>query len=122
MTEYDEEKVLTDYVWTYYWSLMTEFERNTERALYWQAMSRLNKWTVEKERSCQQHFGHKGDPAIMEILTDPETYRRRVCRQLIAERGEEVFINRCPKCGKIVRTPKARLCLWCGYSWHHKAR
>jgi hypothetical protein len=26
--------------------------------------------------------------------------------------------NRCPKCNRIVRTPHARQCLWCGHDWH----
>jgi hypothetical protein len=27
-------------------------------------------------------------------------------------------INRCPKCNRVVRTPLAQLCLWCGHDWH----
>ena len=40
-------------------------------------------------------------------------------RRLLADHREEIVVNRCPRCRRIVRTPKAKLCLWCGYSWHH---
>ena len=42
----------------------------------------------------------------------------RVCRRVLAERGAEVFVNRCPRCRWVVRTPQARQCLWCGFDWH----
>jgi hypothetical protein len=25
---------------------------------------------------------------------------------------------RCPDCRRVVKTPEARQCLWCGYDWH----
>lgn len=29
-----------------------------------------------------------------------------------------IRINRCPECSRIVRTPRAKQCLWCGHDWH----
>jgi hypothetical protein len=31
--------------------------------------------------------------------------------------GDKIFVNRCPGCNRLVRTPKAKLCLWCGNNW-----
>jgi rRNA maturation endonuclease Nob1 len=31
-------------------------------------------------------------------------------------------INRCPACKRIVRTPRAQHCLWCGHDWHAAAK
>ncbi len=31
---------------------------------------------------------------------------------------DEVFLNNCPKCQKLSRTPKARQCRHCGNKWH----
>jgi hypothetical protein len=28
-------------------------------------------------------------------------------------------LNRCPRCLRIVRTPLAKQCLWCGHDWHN---
>ena len=30
-----------------------------------------------------------------------------------------VVVNRCPGCSRIVKTPLARQCLWCGRDWHN---
>lgn len=34
------------------------------------------------------------------------------------EAPEKVFLNNCPKCNKLARTPYARQCRHCGHSWH----
>jgi hypothetical protein len=45
-------------------------------------------------------------------------------RETVAEvmecSGDRIFINRCPKCARLVSTPKAKLCLWCGHNWKSK--
>jgi len=27
-------------------------------------------------------------------------------------------VNRCPECSRVVKTPLAKQCLWCGHDWH----
>ena len=41
-----------------------------------------------------------------------------VVSRLLREREADILINRCPECRKIVRTPRAKLCLWCDRDWH----
>jgi hypothetical protein len=36
---------------------------------------------------------------------------------ILAREGSKLFVNRCPSCHRLVRTPKAKLCLWCGHNW-----
>jgi hypothetical protein len=36
----------------------------------------------------------------------------------LAKHSDEIFVNRCPNCSRVVRTPKAKLCTWRGYSWY----
>jgi len=38
--------------------------------------------------------------------------------RIVEETPEKVFFNYCPKCGELARTPYARQCKKCGYSWH----
>lgn len=50
-----------------------------------------------------------------ELLSDgPEAYLDGVVARVL-QGGVEV--NRCPSCNRVVRTPVARLCLWCGHDW-----
>ena len=43
-----------------------------------------------------------------------EEYFRKICRPQL----KETYINRCPKCQKIVRTQSAKQCCWCFHDWH----
>jgi hypothetical protein len=33
---------------------------------------------------------------------------------------DRIFLNHCERCGTLTRTPRARLCLSCGHSWHDR--
>jgi hypothetical protein len=48
-------------------------------------------------------------------------FRRKACDRVLTEHGDEVFINRCARCGRIVARPTSKQCLWCGHDWHEKA-
>lgn len=114
--EYDEDDVLTWYVWAHFGHLVTEFERrvigadiaNQKEAKGWLSLAQL----------LRERWGYD-DPAVEEALAEGvEEFRHRVCVRILLERGGEVLINRCPGCDRIVRTPKARQCEWCGGDWH----
>ncbi len=46
-----------------------------------------------------------------------EAYRR-IGERVLREGHDLSFVNRCPRCGRIVRTSKARQCMWCHHDWH----
>lgn len=115
--DYDDDLELTRYVWDHFALLMTEFERRVGRAI-------IGRWKATHAGVPPSHplwtrWGATDDPAIEAALADgSEVYRRQVRIRLQAELGDEVFVNRCPACGRVVRTPKARQCFWCGHDWH----
>jgi hypothetical protein len=39
---------------------------------------------------------------------------------LLRDHEDEIFLNYCPQCTELCRTPKARMCVQCGHSWHAK--
>lgn len=47
-------------------------------------------------------------------------FAKTFVERLIKERGNEVFMNYCPKCSVLARTPKAKQCPKCFYSWHEE--
>ena len=56
---------------------------------------------------------------IKEYLKDGyEEFELNVAKRIIQEAPEKVFLNNCPKCNKLARTPYARQCRHCGYNWH----
>jgi hypothetical protein len=115
---YDDDAVLAEYVWTHFDHLMTAFEREVRRVIIWRTKAdRCNDeamaWVMK------QKFGRVGDPEIDAALHEgSDAFLQRVCRRALAEFGSSVFINRCPRCNRVVRTPRARQCFWCGYDWH----
>ena len=65
--------------------------------------------------------GMKGD-CVLDAGTDGrrsrEALRVAIARRLLFERGDEVTIDRCPRCHRLVRTPKARQRFGCGHDGH----
>ena len=118
--QYDDEVEQTRYIWGNCTHLMTDFERRVGRAAA--AREKAAALTGEAmKRMLSQRWGLAGDPDVDSALSDgPEAFRTSVCRRILSERGDE-FINRCPRCRRVVRTPAARQCFWCGHDWHEAA-
>ena len=58
-------------------------------------------------------------PNIKEYLKDGyEKFELNVAERIMKEVPEKVFLNNCPKCNKLARTPYARQCRHCGNNWH----
>jgi hypothetical protein len=118
--DYDENSILTRYIWDHYHHLMTELEQQAGSAIIGRlkADDSTNPQTAKKLR---EDWGRTNDPTINALLQDgTATFRRRVRDRLLQTYPEQIFINRCPACQRIVRTPKARLCVWCGHTWYEQ--
>lgn len=60
------------------------------------------------------------DPEITRLLElGYEVFEQNVVTRIMVEVPQKVFFNNCPKCNKLARTPYAKQCRHCGYSWHH---
>jgi hypothetical protein len=118
LVEYDEEGELTRYVWNHYQRLMTEFERRVGRAIISREKASASQ-SPQMQAAVSRLWGAIDDPEVSAALADgPQSFRRRVCERLLSESGAEVFVNRCPTCARVVRSPQARQCFWCGFDWH----
>jgi hypothetical protein len=114
--EYDESKVLNDYLTRHFWWLMTDLERRSYRLA-------IQREKAKASRSCAarlpQWMAGAGADAVEMSNAGPQElgnrFRRRLQRDIWSGR---VVVNRCPQCSRIVRTPLARQCPWCGFDWH----
>ena len=117
-TDYDEDVVLLHYVRSYQRHFLTDLERE----VIWAVLTRSIAEEYADPQTALQAltaWGGLEDPLIQEALKDgPIAFRRRVKDRLLREHSDQMVINRCPRCSRIVRTPTAKLCLWCGHSWH----
>ncbi len=121
MKVYDEDAELTRYVWDYYAGLMTDFERRVGSAIIGRMKAAASS-NPTVTRMLNERWGRAGDAEVDAALADGvESFRRRVCQRVLAECEGKVFVNRCPGCGQVVRTPQAQQCFWCGQDWHPTA-
>ncbi len=115
---YDDEAELTQYVWHNYFYLTTKDER-------WVFV------VVHSDASSSTSFQQRVAPLLAkfpELARDPEArsaltggwepFRRWVCLRILTGCADELVINRCPRCQRVVRTPRAQQCFWCGHDWH----
>lgn len=115
---YDEDRELTRYVAEYLGAFMTEFEARVWRA-YCLSAKRLQGASSNSLSPKLREWIGLDDPAVEAELADgPEAFRRRVRDRVLAEAWAAAAVNRCPSCRRIVRTPQARQCFWCGCDWH----
>ncbi len=57
---------------------------------------------------------------IYPYLTDAERQIKKteLARLLLEDYRDKIYMNNCPVCGKLARTPHARQCRHCGHDWH----
>ena len=119
--DYDEESILFRYVWRHCRNLMTDLERRTDRAagVRSKALASRSMGNDNLARKLLDGWGCVGDPAVeSELQGGLDAFRQRVVFRLLADPRCQALINRCPRCRRVVATPQARQCLWCGFDWH----
>jgi predicted RNase H-like HicB family nuclease len=118
---YDETDELRDYIWWHCKHLRTDLERRADYV----AVVRAKYSGPDREEERQFWLKNEGvteGPDVDRALSAGwEAFRETVIQRIVSEWGESI-INRCPRCSRIVKTPKARQCLWCGHDWHGSPR
>ena len=117
------EQNLAVYVVRFYGHFMSEHEHLALRHLT--ASGKATHGRTDK--SAQQEAGrHKAfskllsrDPMVLELTSDGiEAFTERTASRILAEHGEQIILNNCPRCGALAATPKARQCRVCLHDWH----
>lgn len=116
-SNYDEETQLTKYVWDHFPHLRSQFEHRVALAIFAKEKEAFGHEAVAK--LMEKRHSLANDSEVQLALSEGmEAFRRRVCQRIIREYSGDIFINRCPSCMRIVRTPEAKQCFWCGFDWH----
>lgn len=120
--EYDENHVITDYIWSNYGYLMTDIEyRAGMTILLFRKANAYADGDEIKLAQLQNSYKVDQNEEANDLLKDGhELFLQQVSERLLQEKKQEVFINRCPECSRVVRTPKSKQCYWCGYYWGDK--
>ena len=60
------------------------------------------------------------DQTVLDLLKDGyDNFELNVANRILTQNSDKVFLNNCPNCNKLARTPYARQCRHCGHNWHH---
>ncbi|WP_338814758.1 hypothetical protein V9L05_05905 [Bernardetia sp. Wsw4-3y2] len=111
------DKETVSYIINYFSNLMTDDEKLAlKHHMYiWKTNENL-----EMRHIMTQRGWISTEPKIINFLKDGyQEFELNVARRIMSETPKKVFLNNCPKCNKLARTPYARQCRHCGYSWHN---
>ncbi len=102
----------------YHEHLLTEFERTVCRVFLLRRKARTY-GKPDLEARERKYIKGSDDPRIDSVLERGyETFCREVTDRVLGDSRSLVTLNLCPECGRIVRTPRARQCMWCHHDWH----
>jgi len=60
------------------------------------------------------------DPEVLRLASGGlEGFLDQTAGRILSEDRDHIFLNNCPSCGALARTPQARQCRRCGLDWHH---
>ena len=106
------------YISNYYHRFFNEKENIAHRHI-----TSLFKLNGESESSSRYKiYKRKGwitnDIEALNLIKNGETeFFINTANRILEEHNEEIFLNNCPICQKLARTPKARQCRHCGNKW-----
>jgi len=61
------------------------------------------------------------DAKVLSLLENgEEKFYEKTVERVLRENPNREFLNLCPKCGALARTPQAKQCPRCFYSWHEE--
>lgn len=105
------------YIINYFSHLMTHDEKLALKYKIFNANASEN----AKMRSMMIEKGWiNASPEVVNFLENScEKFELDIVKRILTETPEKVFFNNCPKCNKLARTPYAKQCRFCSYSWHH---
>lgn len=116
-TNYDDDRALTAYIWRNYLRFLSPDEFLGYKALIGTAKAESASPTMA--RWLREHWGHVDDANVAPMFAEgADAFRDRARDRMLRDHADDVFVNRCAECCKIVTSPEARQCLWCGHDWH----
>lgn len=61
------------------------------------------------------------DQTVLDLLKEGyDHFELKAAQRILDTKRDKVFLNTCPKCEKLARTPYAKQCRHCSYDWHNK--
>ncbi|AEW02388.1 hypothetical protein A4D02_00105 [Niastella koreensis] len=111
-----------EYIWDYYQKFMTAEEHAAllHYEITYRFGERIKRDGPENQPEMIRSKISK-DPAVLALLEEGfQQFITNTIERIYRESADKIFFNKCPQCGKLARTPEAKQCRYCGFSWHGK--
>jgi len=66
----------------------------------------------------QDFYGFDNPKVDQLVELGQEVLTTQITTRLLEEYPNDIFLNYCPKCNGLARTPKAKQCRYCYHDWH----
>jgi len=114
---------LASYVIRYYGQFMTHQEKLASRHLFGTEKATYGRSDLAAQQETRRHLQMRkllsDDPAVLELTKDgANNFMLRTAERIMAAHSNEIYVNRCPRCGEVAKTPKAKQCRFCKHDWH----
>jgi|SRR5215469_7599628 len=119
------ESIEASYIFHSYPHLMSEHERLAFSHIGATMKATLGRSDETAQKEVKDSASHlrrllSDDPRVLDLARDGyDAFVLRTGQRIRNEHQNEIFLNYCPQCGKLARTPKAQQCRFCGHDWHH---
>ena len=112
------DKETAEYIFKYFFNLLPEKEK-----LAWKHYSSISKLEDNNNPKALEFYKKNGwitdDKEVLDLLKlGYDNFEINSAEKIIENYPEKVFLNECPKCKKLARTPNAKQCRFCGFDWH----
>jgi hypothetical protein len=119
VSQYDDRRELAEYLWHNYPELFSDGEKLAERTLLAEQKMTSPTMSESMKQVMQSRWIARGETEVERLLANGASeFKIRAAERLMKTHASELFVNRCSSCDRIVATPRAKQCLWCGHDWH----
>src|SRR5712675_1661563 len=109
---------LTHYIFHNYFGLMTLAEKMAYKNLVIAYKSEHSSENMKKHLHARFT---STEPEVVALLDKgAREFYIATRNRILREHSKEIFLNHCPKCGALARTPKACLCPACSHTWYEE--
>ena len=111
------DKELIDYLITHY-SILLSFEEKAAQKHHLATLKSDYAKNPKLKEIILNRWSAKDEVALSLLDNGYEEFKRKAAEKIIREQSDKIFINNCPNCGRLARTPLAKQCRHCGQNWH----
>ncbi len=110
---------LTKYIFDWCPNLLMDEERKARKHLI--GLDKVKNAESEKMKNALRRRWLSTDLNVLRLLEKGnEHFCQNTVERVLRDNPNKEFLNLCPKCNSLARTPKSNQCPKCFYSWHNE--